>query len=77
MNLVAMPCAAAGIPTKVGTFPFAAIGRAVAMNETAGLVKVVAHAETDEGDASEGRLGHDPLCRSRSFGGSPGSVQRM
>jgi dihydrolipoamide dehydrogenase len=40
-------CAAAGIPTKVGTFPFAAIGRAVAMNEPAGLVKVVAHAETD------------------------------
>jgi len=38
---------AAGIPFKVGTFPFAAIGRAVAMNETAGLVKVIAHAETD------------------------------
>ncbi len=37
----------AGIPYKVGTFPFAAIGRAVAMNETAGLVKVIAHAETD------------------------------
>ena len=40
-------CKDAGIPTRVGTFPFAAIGRAVAMNETAGLVKVVAHAETD------------------------------
>jgi dihydrolipoamide dehydrogenase len=40
-------CKAAGIPYKVGTFPFAAIGRAVAMNETAGLVKVIAHAETD------------------------------
>ncbi len=38
---------AAGIPYKVGTFPFAAIGRAVAMNETAGMVKVIAHAETD------------------------------
>ncbi len=38
---------AAGIPFKLGTFPFAAIGRAVAMNETAGLVKVIAHAETD------------------------------
>jgi dihydrolipoamide dehydrogenase len=37
----------AGIPYKVGTFPFAAIGRAVAMNETAGMVKVIAHAETD------------------------------
>jgi len=37
----------AGVPYKVGTFPFAAIGRAVAMNETAGQVKVIAHAETD------------------------------
>ena len=36
-----------GIPYKSGTFPFAAIGRAVAMNETAGQVKVLAHAETD------------------------------
>jgi dihydrolipoamide dehydrogenase len=40
-------CKAADIPYKVGTFPFAAIGRAVAMNEPAGLVKVIAHAETD------------------------------
>jgi dihydrolipoamide dehydrogenase len=38
---------AAGIPYKTGTFPFAAVGRAVAMNETAGQVKVIAHAETD------------------------------
>ena len=38
---------AANIPYKTGTFPFAAIGRAVAMNETAGMVKVIAHAETD------------------------------
>lgn len=37
----------AGIPYKTGSFPFAAIGRAVAMNETAGMVKVIAHAETD------------------------------
>jgi dihydrolipoamide dehydrogenase len=36
-----------GVPYRTGTFPFAAIGRAVAMNETAGLVKVIAHAETD------------------------------
>jgi dihydrolipoamide dehydrogenase len=40
-------CKAADIPYKVGSFPFAAIGRAVAMNEPAGLVKVIAHAETD------------------------------
>ena len=38
---------AASIPYKTGSFPFAAIGRAVAMNETAGMVKVIAHAETD------------------------------
>jgi len=38
---------ALGIPFKVGTFPFAAIGRAHAMGETAGMVKVLAHAETD------------------------------
>jgi len=38
---------AAGVPYKTGSFPFAAVGRAVAMNETAGHVKVIAHAETD------------------------------
>jgi len=37
----------ANIPYKTGSFPFAAVGRAVAMNETAGFVKVIAHAETD------------------------------
>jgi dihydrolipoamide dehydrogenase len=36
-----------GVPCKVGTFPFAAIGRAVAMNEAVGMVKMIAHAETD------------------------------
>ena len=36
-----------GVPFKTGSFPFAAVGRAVAMNEPAGLVKVIAHAETD------------------------------
>jgi dihydrolipoamide dehydrogenase len=35
------------VPYKVGTFPFAAVGRAVAMNEGIGQVKVIAHAETD------------------------------
>ena len=38
---------AAGIPVKSGTFNFAANGRARAMQSTAGLVKIVAHAETD------------------------------
>ncbi|MBW8774360.1 MAG: dihydrolipoyl dehydrogenase [Stenotrophomonas sp.] len=38
---------AENIPYKTGSFPFAAIGRAVAMGEPAGFVKVIAHAETD------------------------------
>ncbi|MCJ0824934.1 dihydrolipoyl dehydrogenase [Luteimonas sp. 50] len=36
-----------GIPYKAGSFPFAAVGRAVAMAEPVGFVKVLAHAETD------------------------------
>lgn len=36
-----------GEPYKVGVFPFAANGRAVVANETAGMVKVIAHEETD------------------------------
>jgi dihydrolipoamide dehydrogenase len=36
-----------GVPYKAGSFPFAAIGRAVAMAEATGFVKVIAHAETD------------------------------
>lgn len=40
-------CKDEGIPYKTGSFPFAAVGRAVAMNEPAGMVKVIAHAETD------------------------------
>ena len=36
-----------GVPYKSGSFPFAAVGRAVAMGEPAGFVKVIAHAETD------------------------------
>jgi dihydrolipoamide dehydrogenase len=36
-----------GIPYRTGSFPFAANGRAVAMNEGIGQVKMIAHAETD------------------------------
>ncbi|MBL4826936.1 MAG: dihydrolipoyl dehydrogenase [Spongiibacteraceae bacterium] len=36
-----------GIEYKVGTFPFAASGRAMAANETDGMVKMIAHAQTD------------------------------
>lgn len=38
---------AAGDKYNVGMFPFAAVGRAMAANDTAGFVKIVADAETD------------------------------
>ncbi len=38
---------AEGVEVNVGTFPFAASGRAMAANDTAGLVKVIADAKTD------------------------------
>ncbi|MBX3461418.1 MAG: dihydrolipoyl dehydrogenase [Planctomycetes bacterium] len=37
----------AGVPYKAGKFPFMANGRARALGETAGFVKLLAHAETD------------------------------
>ena len=37
----------AGVPFRTGTFPFQANGRARALGDTAGFVKVLAHAETD------------------------------
>ncbi len=37
-----------GIPYKKGDFPFAANGRAIAMDANKGKVKILAHAETDE-----------------------------
>lgn len=37
-----------GLPYKVGSFPFKALGRARASNESDGLIKVIAHQETDE-----------------------------
>ncbi len=38
---------AEGIPYKVGTFPFAANGRAKAMDGAVGMVKLLAHGQTD------------------------------
>jgi dihydrolipoamide dehydrogenase len=38
---------ASGEPYNVGTFPFAANGRAMAGNDTDGFVKIIAHADTD------------------------------
>ncbi len=36
-----------GVPYKSGTFPFAASGRALASNESEGMVKILAHEESD------------------------------
>jgi dihydrolipoamide dehydrogenase len=36
-----------GVEVKVGTFPFAASGRAMAANDTGGMVKVIADGKTD------------------------------
>lgn len=36
-----------GVPYRKGSFPFMANGRARAQNETEGMVKILAHAETD------------------------------
>ncbi|MEP5569621.1 MAG: dihydrolipoyl dehydrogenase [Halioglobus sp.] len=38
---------AEGVPYKSGTFPFVASGRALAANDSDGMVKIVAHEETD------------------------------
>ena len=39
---------AAGIPIKIGKFPFKALGRARASMDTEGMAKIIAHQETDE-----------------------------
>lgn len=36
-----------GVEYKIGVFPFAASGRALAANDSEGMVKLIAHAETD------------------------------
>ena len=41
-------CAAKGIETRVGKFPFAALGKALAINETFGFCKIIADAKTDQ-----------------------------
>lgn len=38
---------AEGVPYKVGIFPFAASGRALAANDATGQIKLLAHADTD------------------------------
>ncbi len=41
-------CEEKGIETRVGKFPFAALGKALAINETFGFCKIVADAKTDQ-----------------------------
>ena len=41
-------CDREGIETKVGKFPFAALGKAMAINETVGFCKIIADAKTDQ-----------------------------
>jgi dihydrolipoamide dehydrogenase len=41
-------CTAQGLAFKVGSFPFAASGRAMSLMETEGFVKIVADAKTDQ-----------------------------
>ena len=38
----------AGIPIAIGTFPLAALGKAIAVGHTEGFVKVLRHRETGE-----------------------------
>ena len=48
VGMTSEQCAAAGIEVKVGKFPFAALGKAMAINETVGFVKIIADAATDQ-----------------------------
>ena len=41
-------CDKDGIETRVGKFPFAALGKAMAINETVGFCKIIADAKTDQ-----------------------------
>jgi dihydrolipoamide dehydrogenase len=41
-------CKEKGIEYNVGKFPFAALGKAIAIDETVGFVKIIADAETDQ-----------------------------
>jgi dihydrolipoamide dehydrogenase len=48
VGLTEEQCKEKGTECKVGTFPFAASGRAMSLMETEGFVKIVADAKTDE-----------------------------
>ena len=49
-------CDKEGIETRVGKFPFAALGKAMAINETVGFCKIIADAKTDQIPVSKRKL---------------------
>lgn len=48
IGLTEEQCKEKGIEYNVGKFPFAALGKAIAIDETVGFVKIIADAETDQ-----------------------------
>lgn len=46
VGLTEAQCAARGLPTRVGRFPFTASGKALALDEKDGFAKMIYHAET-------------------------------
>lgn len=48
VGLTTQQCKDQGIDVNIGKFPFAALGKAMAINETDGFVKIIADAETDQ-----------------------------
>jgi len=73
---------AEGIDYKAGSFPFAAIGRALASGETDGFVKIIADAKTDRilGAHAIGPFAADlvqQMVITMEFGGSAEDVQLM
>ena len=71
----------AGTPYRVGSFPFGANGRAVAMGSTGGMVRIIAHKETDRilGAHIVGPWASDLLAEIVSvmeFGGSAEDIAR-
>ena len=65
----------AGIPYKPGKFPFRALGRARASMDIEGMVKVLAHKETDEilGVHIVGARAADMIAE----GGGPNGIPRL
>lgn len=73
---------AEGVDYKAGSFPFAAIGRALASGETDGFVKIIADAKTDRilGAHAIGPAAADlvqQMVITMEFGGSAEDVQLM